>query len=150
MNLEASSIDLHQLPHGLQRIVGAIGLVKAHKLLSRLGGTRIRCLRDNAVPESVSALIGEADGRKLMAVLWSDSVGLRDKPPIVTLPKADKLLTQIRDLAVWEACSAGKTDAAVAMDFGLTERWVSKIKLGQSRKRPITWQRDLFDASSIG
>ncbi len=151
-DIDASEIDLSILPYSLRRIVESIGFAQAHKLLSALGGTRIRLRRGAQSVEAVEDVIGRDLCRKLMDTLSSDrNPGLRDEAPVITLPKIDKLMTQLRDTAIANAAERGETDASIASRFHLTERWVSKIKLGQSRKRTPSLaarqQRDLFDAA---
>lgn len=151
-DLAEAQIDLALLPAGLRLVVTTIGLPDAYHLLSQLGGTRLRLTRGLRLPRTLTELIGDAKARRLVDAWNRDrDPALRDEAPIITLPKVDKLLTQIRDEAIFAATEAGDTDAAIAIRWKVSERWVGKIKLHQSRKRsPHAMprrQRDLFDAA---
>nr|WP_275949576.1 Mor transcription activator family protein [Nevskia ramosa] len=63
---------------------------------------------------------------------------------VISLPKADKLLAQVRDAAIRLEHATGDSMAVLALRYDLTERHV--LNIVQSSVRPV-WRapdRDLF------
>jgi len=120
------------LPPQARTIAKLIGVAEMVVLLTKRGGTQLRVpvhadrcvvLKEILKPESIELLVKHFPDQRL------------------ELPKADKALQQLRDIAVHNALKQ-KTAPEVALQFNLSRQWVFAIKRKQKQEKP---NLDLFD-----
>lgn len=120
--IQAADIDVSALTPLLKRLVRAIGVPATVDLLQARGGTRLyfkgerkrndrRLLRDLVGEDAATALYAE----------------FRDHGQELTLPKVDKILTQLRDRAIRAERGRGVGVEILARKYRLTRRHVSNI-----------------------
>ncbi len=129
-------IDERLLPPVTRRIVAAIGVAGAMRLLKARGGIRLWLPKNGDRSDVLNDILGKELAAQLLAAFPDADV--------ISLPKADKLLAQIRDAAIRREHDAGDSMAVLALRYELTERHV--LNVVQSAARPI-WrapERDLF------
>lgn len=117
---ELDHIDVRLLPPQMKFLVEIIGLPETIALLEKKGGLRIRIPTGQRDVESYDLyeILTEAAIEKLCA---SRFAGER-----VTLPKADKVLDQIRNMDI--RCSKSTTTKAqLAKKYNLTARHVQRL-----------------------
>lgn len=126
MTQSAATIDERMLPPQMRRIVRAIGIAAAFQLLRWRGGRRLKLPRDSARTE-LTAIIGVTALEALLAEFGAFE--------ILTLPKVDKMVLQLRDrqMCAEHAGGDGKSIADLAGLYGLTTRHVLNI-LGTGRR----------------
>lgn len=117
---DLAGVDLRLLPPQLRNLVRLIGLPETVKLLRARGGR----------PTYIPANPGQA--KLLKEVLCDASLTALAREygnQTIDLPKADKVLKQIRDQYILQACSQGcKSGRELAEEFGLTWRSIKYIK----------------------
>jgi len=120
------------LPPQARTIARLIGVDEMIVLLSKRGGTQLRVpvhvdrcvvLKEFLKPESIELLVKHFADERL------------------ELPKADKALQQLRDIAIGNALKQ-KTAPEVALQFNLSRQWVFAIKRKQKQE---SQNMDLFD-----
>lgn len=112
------------LPPLLKRIVRAVGLPAALRLLKARGGTRY------CVPVSPTGLILEfMDSRQATALIRE--LGATEH---VSLPKADKALLELRNAQIRLEYAAGDSLLTLALRYNLTTRHVLNIVRGTDRE----------------
>ncbi|MDE2468842.1 MAG: hypothetical protein KGL35_08880 [Bradyrhizobium sp.] len=117
------SLDVRMLPPQIRRIVRAIGIAQAFVLLRWRGGRRLKLPRDGARSE-LAAIIGTAALEALVAEFGAQE--------ILTLPKVDKMILQLRDRQMHVEHAGGSSVPQLAGLYGLTTRHVLNI-LGARR-----------------
>jgi hypothetical protein len=127
----AFAVDERLLPPQARVLVRGIGFPDTLKILKARGGTRIRRpLRGEASPILVN-LVGEEKAAKV--------VQLFEGSEFIDFPMCDKLIQQIRDAEI-RTKRPGTTLHALALEYGLTRRWIMVIcGEDQAEKHP-----DLF------
>lgn len=122
------AIDESTLPPQMRQLVRAIGVVDTIKLLKARGGTFLK------PPHS-------ADRTYLVELVGKDStralINLYEGQPFVMLPKADKLLAQIRDRQIREQRAAGESLMTLALRFDLTVRMIQYICCEESEPKTV-------------
>jgi len=129
-------IDERLLPPVTRRIVAAIGVAGAMRLLKARGGVRLWLPKNGDRSEVLQEILG----REMTSQLLTAFAGVE----VVSLPKLNKLHAQIRDAAIRREHAAGDSLPTLALRYDLTERHV--LNVVQSAARPI-WrapERDLF------
>lgn len=123
-------VDADQLPPQIRQLVRLIGLPATFRLLDARGGTPLRIPVDPHRAEILIAILEPTAIQALSAALGGQTL---------ELPKVDKMLLQIRNLAIREA---RKTMSAseVARAFKLTRRMVIYV----GGKESNSDQPDLF------
>lgn len=115
---DLAGIDVSRLvSKDLKNIISVIGLPLTLKLLKRHGGTRIRKPRGDD-PQMFPGLIGEDPARNLARLFQAREY--------VHLPKADKILQELRDTAI--RADQTSTNNELALQWDLTARQVLNIK----------------------
>jgi Mor family transcriptional regulator len=127
-------IDRSALPPQLKRLVDVLGVALATKLLKRRGGTRLVLAQGRREGELVELLGVEACLR-----LHNAFEGV----PVIWLPKADKLVAQIRDREIRRLHREGRSLVALALEFDLTSRHIQNILAAAPIEPPS--QSRLFD-----
>ena len=129
MTENATAIDARMLPPQARRLVRAIGVAQTFTLLRWRGGRRLKLPRDSTRSE-IAAIVG-ADALEGL---------LQEFGPheILTLPKVDKLLLQLRDhaLRAEHAGGRGKSIQELAGAYGLTTRHILNILAAERCARP--------------
>ncbi|WP_293392969.1 Mor transcription activator family protein [Nevskia sp.] len=123
-------IDERLLPPVTRRIVGAIGVAATVRLLKSRGGTRLWVPKQSARSEVLTDILGRDLAEQLVKAFANDVV--------ISLPKADKMLAQVRDTAIRSEHAAGDSMAVLALRYDLTERHV--LNVVQSEARPV-WRQ---------
>lgn len=120
MNARAAAIDERMLPPQLRRIVRAIGVSSAFVLLRWRGGRRLKLPRDSQRSE-----LAEIIGANALDALIAE-FGAHE---ILTLPKVDKMILQLRDVQICAeyASGSGKSIPELAGLYGLTARHILNI-----------------------
>lgn len=141
--LDLDGVDVRRLiSEDLRKIVSVIGLPAALTVLKAHGGTKIRKPR-GLDPMMFRELLGEDAARNLARVFAARE--------FVTLPKADKILQELRDRAIRADTETSLN--ALAVRWGLTTRQILNIKradrgdkfryvLDAAQRRSL--QQDLF------
>ena len=106
------------------------------KLLKARGGTRIKLGIRDPDHSYLAELLGIDGLRKLLA--------LYDGAPEAYLPKADKLLAQIRDSAIRREHVRGESLMTLALRYDLTTRHIQNIVGVQPQPREHLQQPELF------
>lgn len=115
---ELAQVDVNRLPTQAKIIINLIGIEKAWTLLSDRGGREIKIpvgdrsdtyLHQLITPASAEALIQRFAGTRL------------------TLPKTDKIVTQIRNRRIYQAKVQGEPTGHLATRFRLTRRSIILI-----------------------
>ena len=129
------AIDERLLPPVTRRIVAAIGVAGTMRLLKARGGIRLWLPKHGDRSNVLQDILGCEHTAQLLAAFPDADV--------ISLPKADKLLAQIRDAAIRSEHEAGDSLAVLALRYDLTERHVLNIVQGPVLPlRPA--QADLF------
>ena len=115
---ELAQVDVNRLPTQAKIIINLIGIEKAWTLLSDRGGREIKIpagdrsdtyLHQLITPTSAEALIQRFAGTRL------------------TLPKTDKIVTQIRNRRIYQAKAQGEPMGHLVARFHLTRRSIILI-----------------------
>ncbi len=133
------AIDERLLPPVTRRIVGAIGVAATMKLLKARGGIRLWLPKNSENSEILTELLGRQLAAQLVEAFPDERV--------IKMPKADKLLAQIRDDAIRAQYAKGDSQAVLAIRYDLTDRQIENIV--KSAGRAPIWRQpepDLFDA----
>lgn len=117
-----AAIDERLLPPQMRRIVRAIGVAPAFVLLRWRGGRRLKLPKDGTRSE-LAAIIGLVALEALLAEFGAHE--------ILTLPKVDKMVLQLRDRAIRAEHAGGKSIPDLAGLYGLTTRHVLNILSAQ-------------------
>lgn len=117
------TIDPSLLPPLLRALVQAIGLGPAMRLLEARGGTRIRIGQSPSDCQALAEIL-QPDEVAAVVRIWA---GTRKD-----LPKLNKTLAQLRDLAIQ---ADQRPLAEIARDYGLTMRWVRFIRNDERYER---------------
>jgi hypothetical protein len=118
------SPDLELLPPMLREFVREIGLEKTLRVVERCAGQRTYFPREPSAEHWLSALIGQADARKLGNLCHGDAV---------VVPKATAALRELRDrrfVAVREETSLRHA----ATEFGLSRRSAQRLQARHRRR----------------
>lgn len=135
------TIDERLLPPVARRIVAAIGVAPALKLLRARGGVRLWLPKHGDRSGVLQDILGRDHTAQLLAAFPDADV--------ISLPKADKLLAQIRDAAIKAEHGAGDSLPKLALRYDLTERHVLNIVQSESRRPNLrVAQPDLFGDSA--
>ncbi len=118
MNDAAAVINARMLPPQMRRIVRAIGIAGTFQLLRWRGGRRLKLPRDASRSELV-AIVGTGALDALLAEFGPQEV--------LTLPKVDKMVLQLRDTQMRAEHAAGRSIPDLAGAYGLTTRHVLNI-----------------------
>lgn len=132
------AIDERLLPPVTRRIVGAIGVAATMKLLKARGGIRLWLPKNSENSEILTELLGPQLAAQLVEAFPDERV--------IKMPKADKLLAQIRDDAIRAQYAKGDSQAVLAIRYDLTDRQIENIV--KSAGRAPIWRQpepDLFD-----
>ena len=134
------AIKTHILPPQIRVLVGIIGLPETLKLLQARGGTLTYIPKTGDKSVVFTQLL---QARSLEKLMHSDLAGQE-----VHLPKADKLLKQIRDMEIISQRGI-KSRAELAREYNLTIRRIQGIWSGAqdtTKHQPVpqTPQQDLF------
>ena len=132
-------IDLQPLSPQMRRLVRALGVAATLKLLEERGGTRVYISggRQRADRRMLKALIGAEAAEAFYAEFGAHA-------PELDLPKADKLLMQMRDDAIRLDKAQGLSFDLVARKYRLTRRRVIDICGEPGRPNSTAVQGDLF------
>jgi len=109
-------VDPKLLPPQIRFYINVIGLPDTLKLLQRKGGTFFR-FPLSAKGTQLEKIVGYDAANKLCEVIGGE---------IKELPKADKILMQLRDLAINEARKTMSASQA-ALKFNLTRRHIINV-----------------------
>lgn len=115
-------IDERLLPPVTRRIVSAIGVANTMRLLKARGGIRLWLPKNGDRSAVLIDILGRDQTTQLLAAFPDADV--------LSLPKADKLLAQIRDAAIRHEHAAGDSLTTLALRYDLTERHVLNIVQG--------------------
>lgn len=115
---DLSSVNPARLPPTMRRLVLVIGIAETLRLTCHFGGVRVSLgtsrqpktkLRKAISDESISALAKHLDSEH------------------IDIPKADSILSQIRDANIRDQAERGATLSDLTQEFGLTRRRVISI-----------------------
>ena len=130
------AIDERLLPPVTRRIVAAIGVAGTMRLLKARGGIRLWLPKNGDRSNVLQDILGREHTAQLLAAFPDADV--------ISLPKADKLLAQIRDAAIRSEHDAGDSLAVLALRYDLTERHVLNVVQSAARPHWRAPERDLF------
>lgn len=140
MQVRDEDIELPTLTQIPRQLVRAIGVAATIKLLQGLGGTRLffsEFRRGGRDWQKVRDLVGKESADAVYAAFKGNR---RD----LSLPKADKILIQLRDRAIRADRRRGLTIESLAVRYNMTRRHVSTI-CGRPEMAPARHvQGDLF------
>jgi len=100
------------------------------RLLKARGGTRLWVPKASARSEVLIDILGRDLAEQLVKAFVDELV--------ISLPKADKMLAQVRDAAIRCEHTAGDSMAVLALRYDLTERHV--LNVVHSEARPV-WKQ---------
>lgn len=114
---------LHQLPESLKNMVALTDIETTLLLVRQFGGTNFHIppLRMMHPNHALALLIGLDHAMRICRYYSGDSI---------YLPRASHYLQAIRDEQI-RADAAQMTNAALALKYGMSERWVRQIKRGR-------------------
>lgn len=120
LDVDLAGVEISRLvSKDIKRMIEAIGLPLTLQVLRRHGGTRIRKPRGKD-PMMFPAVIGK-DAARSLAKLYEHA-------EYVTLPKADKILQEVRDTAIRADRELGLNE--LAERWNLTTRQILNIRRG--------------------
>ncbi|HVT36068.1 MAG TPA: hypothetical protein VHE37_10800 [Nevskiaceae bacterium] len=140
------NVDVAQLPTTMRRLIRAVGVPATMSLLEARGGTRVylggqRGRRDRQL---LMQLLGEKGEAAFRREFTPPAMSHARSASEVTLPKLDKIATQIRDAAIRADETHSLTQ--LALMFKLTSRQIQNIRKGLPTTRIPPGQGDLFAA----
>lgn len=128
-------IDVCMLPPQIRFLVELIGLPDTVKLLKAKGGHRL------LIPT------GKQETNQLNNIISSEAVKILCNSQYaghrLTLPKADKILDQIRNLHI-RASAESTTKSELASQYNLTQRHIQRLRNEDQDNNPTL---DMFDES---
>jgi hypothetical protein len=129
-------IPLEDLPYTLQEMAAVIGLPATLTLVKHYGGTAINC----PTPERMSPQhwLARLLGWEAAQALAKHYGGAAEIP----IPRAVAAHGRLRRKAVLQQLRLGKTQRRVALEHGITERYVRMLVAEEPLVSP---QQDLFD-----
>lgn len=134
---DLSLINISRLhSHMMKQLISIIGLPKTTALLAVRGG---RPMYVPVTPDR-STELSKIIGRDAVAALASSELCGR----IIELPKADKILIQLRDIAINNEPD-DVTNTALATKYNLSRRWIISIKNAKKEPDPTI---DMFGDDS--
>lgn len=116
---EAAEIRVDALPEQLQRIIAAVGLDAAERLLAAKGGTRIKRPCNEAQWARAARALGSIE---LAEALWAEFV----ERLWIDLPTAKKLAAQRRNASI-RAQRGAKRAEELAIAHGVTASYVRAL-----------------------
>lgn len=128
---ELTGVDARLLPPQMRQLVAIIGLAQTLKLLEARGGTPLRIPKEPNRAEVLPEILSFEAVCQLAAALGGQKIDL---------PKCDKIVVQIRNLAIKSARNH-KTAPQLAREYGLTRRHIINIAKAAVDDR----QADLFE-----
>jgi len=115
--IDVQHVDTTMLPTQMSLLINIIGLPETVKLIDAYGGHRVR-ISATGQSKELEQHISKASVKKLSESTFS---GQR-----VTLPKADKLVQQLRNMDI-VANRGNNTKRELARKYNLTSRTIQKI-----------------------
>jgi hypothetical protein len=133
---DLSLVDEALLPPQVRALVRLIGLPETFLILEGRGGIPLRVPKSAARAQVLRDLgLSEASIRALVAEMADRTIDV---------PKPDKVLQQLRDVALRAERQAGASAAEVARRYRLTRRWVVARTAGGRADEGTDTQRDFF------
>ncbi|MDI1231353.1 MAG: Mor transcription activator family protein [Methylobacter sp.] len=121
------------IPDRLQQISSYCGQQTALVLLLNFPGVHVRIPKQPNPAHKLAELLGMLAFSKLCASYGDE---------IITIPRAAKAIRALRNQQILAGFATGKTQAALAMEYSLTQRQVNKI----CNNVAIDRQLDLFSS----
>jgi hypothetical protein len=118
MNTHLFDLPPALIPERLQQISSYCGQQTALVLLLNFPGVHVRIPKKPSPTHKLAELLGLQAFGKLCETYGDE---------IVTIPRAAKAIRALRDQQILNEFAHGKTQAALAVQYGLTQRQVNKI-----------------------
>jgi hypothetical protein len=118
---EEFAVEKRYLPRDLRDIADLIGVVPTMQLVRRYGGTRLYFPINLTKDHPLSKLIGYGEMLRLVQYA-GDSI---------EIPRATIAIQAARDKQIRAESLAGESQAALAVRYNLTERWIRSITAGE-------------------